>query len=223
MTKGMTLVCKLNGYVLGFAGMCLLAPPLLADEPDPDPITTVFLVCDGQFTVDSDWLPDVPPDSFDGTIYLSVTRNGDVFTQIKLQPFERKERLRSQTFVPNVVLQDVSAEQTPAATDNQFGTAENTHIVTISASNDEVLLREQRESGAHVKARLNGQPLVPTRMHVQLVDMTLNRFSGKMRISWEDRKVNDDRPAGAIRATKVTFTDKKAFDATCHTIQERLF
>ena len=140
MTKGMTLVCKLNGYVLGFAGMCLLAPPLLADEPDPDPITTVFLVCDGQFTVDSDWLPDVPPDSFDGTIYLSVTRNGDVFTQIKLQPFERKERLRSQTFVPNVVLQDVSAEQTPAATDDQFGTAETTHIVTISASNDEAHL-----------------------------------------------------------------------------------
>ncbi len=84
----------------------------------------------------------MPSDSFDGTIYLLVTRNGDVFTQIKLQPFERKERLRGQTFVPNVVLQDVSAEQPPVATDDQFGTAENTHIVTIPASNDEVLLRE---------------------------------------------------------------------------------
>ncbi|MEL0024350.1 MAG: hypothetical protein VW934_08870, partial [Alphaproteobacteria bacterium] len=177
----------------------------------------------GQFTVDSNWLPDVPSDSFDGTIYLSVTRNGDVFTQIKLQPFERKERLRGQTFLPNVVLQDVSAEQPLVATDNQFGTAENTHIVTIPASNDEVLLREQRESGAHVKARLSGQPLVLARMHVQLVDVALNRFSGKMRILWEDRKVSDVQPAGAIRATKVTFTDKKAFDATCHTIQERLF
>jgi hypothetical protein len=44
-----------------------------------------------------------------------------------------------------------------------------------------------------------------------------------MRLLWEDRKVSDVRPAGAIRATKVTFTDKKAFDTTCHTIQERLF
>jgi len=219
----MNLVFKLNGYVLGFAGMCLSAQPVLADDPNPDPITTVFLVCDGEFTVDSDWLPDVPPDSFDGTIYLSVTRHGDAFTQIKLQPFERKERLRSQTFVPNVVLQDASTERVPAVSDGQYDPAENTHIVSISASTDEVLLKEQRESGAYVKARLNGQPLVPTRMHVQLVDMTLNRFSGKMRILWEDRKVSDVQPAGAIRATKVTFTDKKAFDATCHTIQERLF
>lgn len=186
-----------------------------ADEDAPPPISTVFLVCEGVFTLQSDRFPDQPPEEFDGSLYLSVTHQGDEFTQIKVQPFARTERQRSQTFIPTPppvkdAPMDLSADT-------------ETHHVEIAASNNEVTLTERRASGVYVKARVDDQPLVDTRAHVQTVEMSLNRFSGKMKMRWDDRTVEDHRPAGAIRATKITNLDRKSFAATCHTMKERLF
>ena len=202
---------------VSLAAWCWAMPALAS------PISTVFLVCEGVFTMESDWLPDAPPESFDGSIYVSVTRNDDSFSQIKLQPFERSERLRSQTFEPTGPLIDAGAKgagNMPPAGELKL---EESYVVTISATNDEVILHERRESGALVKARIDDQPLVPTRMNVTTVDMALNRFLGRMKLKWGERKVHDVRPTGAIRATKVTYLESKIFDATCHTMQERLF
>ena len=186
-----------------------------ADEDAPPPISTVFLVCEGVFTLQSDRFPDQPPEEFDGSLYLSVTHQGDEFTQIKVQHFARTERQRSQTFIPT----PPSVKDAP--TDMSADT--ETHHVEIAASNDEVTLTERRASGVHVKARVDDQPLVNTRAHVQTVEMSLNRFSGKLKMRWDDRNVEDHRPAGAIRATKITNLDRKSFAATCHTMKERLF
>ena len=186
-----------------------------ADEDAPPPISTVFLVCEGVFTLQSDRFPDQPPEEFDGSLYLSVTHQGDEFTQIKVQPFARTERQRSQTFIPTPP--PVKDAPTDMSADTE------THHVEIAASNDEVTLTERRASGVHVKARVDDQPLVNTRAHVQTVAMSLNRFSGKLKMRWDDRNVEDHRPAGAIRATKITNLDRKSFAATCHTMKERLF
>lgn len=186
-----------------------------ADEDAPPPISTVFLVCEGVFTLQSDRFPDQPPEEFDGSLYLSVTHQGDEFTQIKVQPFARTERQRSQTFIPTPP--PVKDAPTDMSADTE------THHVEIAASNDEVTLTERRASGVHVKARVDDQPLVNTRAHVQTVEMSLNRFSGKLKMRWDDRNVEDHRPAGAIRATKITNLDRKSFAATCHTMKERLF
>ena len=186
-----------------------------ADEDAPPPISTVFLVCEGVFTLQSDRFPDQPPEEFDGSLYLSVTHQGDEFTQIKVQPFARTERQRSQTFIPTPP--PVKDAPTDMSADTE------THHVEIAASNDEVTLTEGRASGVHVKARVDDQPLVNTRAHVQTVEMSLNRFSGKLKMRWDDRNVEDHRPAGAIRATKITNLDRKSFAATCHTMKERLF
>ena len=186
-----------------------------ADEDAPPPISTVFLVCEGVFTLQSDRFPDQPPEEFDGSLYLSVTHQGDEFTQINVQPFTRTERQRSQTFIPTPP--PVKDAPTDMSADTE------THHVEIAASNDEVTLTERRASGVHVKARVDDQPLVNTRAHVQTVEMSLNRFSGKLKMRWDDRNVEDHRPAGAIRATKITNLDRKSFAATCHTMKERLF
>ena len=186
-----------------------------ADEDAPPPISTVFLVCEGVFTLQSDRFPDQPPEEFDGSLYLSVTHQGDEFTQIKVQPFARTERQRSQTFIPTPP--PVKDAPTDMSADTE------THHVEIAASNDEVTLTERRASGVHVNARVDDQPLVNTRAHVQTVEMSLNRFSGKLKMRWDDRNVEDHRPAGAIRATKITNLDRKSFAATCHTMKERLF
>ena len=186
-----------------------------ADEDAPPPISTVFLVCEGVFTLQSDRFPDQPPEEFDGSLYLSVTHQGDEFTQIKVQPFARTERQRSQTFIPTPP--PVKDAPTDMSADTE------THHVEIAASNDEVTLTERRASGVHVKARVDDQPLVNTRAHVQTVEMSLNRFSGKLKMRWDDRNVEDHRPAGAIRATKITNLDRKSFAGTCHTMKERLF
>ena len=186
-----------------------------ADEDAPPPISTVFLVCEGVFTLQSDRFPDQPPEEFDGSLYLSVTHQGDEFTQIKVQPFARTERQRSQTFIPTPP--PVKDAPTDMSADTE------THHVEIAASNDEVTLTERRASGVHVKARVDDQPFVNTRAHVQTVEMSLNRFSGKLKMRWDDRNVEDHRPAGAIRATKITNLDRKSFAATCHTMKERLF
>ena len=186
-----------------------------ADEDAPPPISTVFLVCEGVFTLQSDRFPDQPPEEFDGSLYLSVTHQGDEFTQIKVQPFARTERQRSQTFIPTPP--PVKDAPTDMSADTE------THHVEIAASNDEVTLTERRASGVHVKARVDDQPLVNTRAHVQTVEMSLNRFSGKLKMRWDDRNVEDHRPAGAIRATKITNLDRKSFAATCHAMKERLF
>ena len=186
-----------------------------ADEDAPPPISTVFLVCEGVFTLQSDRFPDQPPEEFDGSLYLSVTHQGDEFTQIKVQPFARTERQRSQTFIPTPP--PVKDAPTDMSADTE------THHVEIAASNDEVTLTERRASGVHVKARVDDQPLVNTRAHVQTVEMSLNRFSGKLKMRWDDRNVEDHRPAGAIRATKITNLDRKSFAATCHTMKEWLF
>ncbi|RZO31357.1 MAG: hypothetical protein EVA91_06555 [SAR116 cluster bacterium] len=186
-----------------------------ADEDAPPPISTVFLVCEGVFTLQSDRFPDQPPEEFDGSLYLSVTHQGDEFTQIKVQPFARTERQRSQTFIPTPP--PVKDAPTDMSADTE------THHVEIAASNDEVTLTERRASGVHVKASVDDQPLVNTRAHVQTVEMSLNRFSGKLKMRWDDRNVEDHRPAGAIRATKITNLDRKSFAATCHTMKERLF
>ena len=186
-----------------------------ADEDAPPPISTVFLVCEGVCTLQSDRFPDQPPEEFDGSLYLSVTHQGDEFTQIKVQPFARTERQRSQTFIPTPP--PVKDAPTDMSADTE------THHVEIAASNDEVTLTERRASGVHVKARVDDQPLVNTRAHVQTVEMSLNRFSGKLKMRWDDRNVEDHRPAGAIRATKITNLDRKSFAATCHTMKERLF
>ena len=186
-----------------------------ADEDAPPPISTVFLVCEGVFTLQSDRFPDQPPEEFDGSLYLSVTHQGDEFTQIKVQPFARTERQRSQTFIPTPP--PVKDAPTDMSADTE------THHVEIAASNDEVTLTERRASGVHVKARVDDQPLVNTRAHVQTVEMSLNRFSGKLKMRWDDRNVEDHRPAGAIRATKITNLDRTSFAATCHTMKGRLF
>lgn len=186
-----------------------------ADEDAPPPISTVFLVCEGVFTLQSDRFPDQPPEEFDGSLYLSVTHHDDELTQIKVQPVARTERQRSQTFIPTPP--PVKDAPTDMSADTE------THHVEIAASNDEVTLTERRASGVHVKARVDDQPLVNTRAHVQTVEMSLNRFSGKLKMRWDDRNVEDHRPAGAIRATKITNLDRKSFAATCHTMKERLF
>lgn len=192
-----------------------------SEATTPPAITTVFLVCEGVFTLESDWLTDTPPETFDGSIYVSITRKQDRFTQIKLQPFAKSERLRSQTFVADGKVIDANLPQNESA--NSGKELAETYSVEINATNDEIIMAERRESGSRVKARVGDRPLVPTRMEVQTVDMTLNRFSGKMRMVWGDRKVHDVRPAGAIRATKVTYLDQKSFEASCHTMKERLF
>jgi len=208
---------------MGIATMGVAAAALAAESDDaPPPIRTVFLVCDGTFTLRSDSVPDAPPDRFDGAIYLSITQQGDNFTQVKLQPFEGSERLRSQLFAPTPAAV-APAPQSDALQANVPGVAPPFHTVSIAASNDELTLTERRESGVHVKARIDDQPLVQTRAVVDTVEMNLNRFSGRMRLIWGARRVHDVRPAGAIRATKVSYLDSKLFEATCHTMQERLF
>ena len=43
-----------------------------SEATTPPAITTVFLVCEGVFTLESDWLTDTPPETFDGSIYVSI-------------------------------------------------------------------------------------------------------------------------------------------------------
>ena len=103
-----------------------------ADEDAPPPISTVFLVCEGVFTLQSDRFPDQPPEEFDGSLYLSVTHQDDEFTQIKVHPFAHTQRQRSQTFIPTPP--PVKDAPTDMSADTE------THHVEIAASNDDVTL-----------------------------------------------------------------------------------
>jgi len=183
------------------------------DEEDIIQPVTVFLLCEGVFQQDSTH-PDKPAiEQFDGSLYLSVTYLGDQFTTILLQPFDRDERLPAQRFERESGATKVAAT-TPVS--------EQSHI-RIDATEDEIILHQARSTGAMVRARVGDRPIVPTQMRVEIVDMTLNRFSGSLQLGWSDRRVHDVKPPGAIRATKVTYSDRNTYDAKCHTMKERLF
>ena len=152
--------------------------------------------------------PQALDDQFFGALYVTFTYTDDGFREVSMQPFERDDRLLTQKFVP---------------TPTRGGLASPDHRVWITASEAEVRLGEYRASGAHVRARLADDPLAKTRMQIATVDMVMNRFSGKMTIIWDRRQVLDVKPRGALRATKVSFLDRKQFDATCRTTKEKLF
>lgn len=204
----LTLFRATLAFSIGF----MLSQPAVADEEVVMP-KTVFLVCDGAFLVEKETADDPVIDQFDGSLYISITYTDEAFSEIKIQPFERDERLRAQSFVPtkNNAKKTISAPAT-----------EQLEVV-IEATQDEVMLHQKLSTGAFVRARIDEQPLVDTRMRVQSVDMTLNRFSGRMSVAWGDRQVRDFKPNGAIRATKVSYLEQKSFDAKCHTMKERLF
>lgn len=185
---------------------------MATDDADGAPLpTTVFLVCDGEFRLEREAAEGISQEIFDGSLYVSITYTGNDFSKIQLQPFERDERLPAQNFEPNSIKAVVG---TPANEQSQ---------IRIHATEDEVILHQTKASGAIVRARVGDRPLVPIQARVKSVDMTLNRFSGGMMIDWVDRRVGEYKPRGAIRATKVTYHDRKSFDATCHTMKERLF
>ena len=207
----------LSAVMVSAAIIMAMPAPVVAEDVAE---RTVFLVCEGNFytretsplaaqMASNMWAqPQALDDQFFGALYVTFTYTDDGFREVSLQPFERDDRLLTQKFVP---------------TSTRTGLASPDHRVWITASEDEVKLGEYRASGAHVRARLADDPLANTRMQIATVDMVMNRFSGKMIITWDRRQVLDVKPRGALRATKVSFLDRKQFDATCRTMKEKLF
>lgn len=145
-------------------------------------------------------------DEFKGAFYLSIDGSNGVFSRVKLQPFERDERLPSLDLQPEESMEN--------------GIMRSVNIV---ASEDELLLSARSESGGLVEALVEGRPMTPTREIVKDMSLSLNRFNGRLKIEWKDHHVRDYKPVGAIRSTKKRYSDIKQFDAMCKTMQERLF
>ena len=75
-----------------------------AEDPVPVEITTVGLVCDGQFEVITGGVDTQAEEMFDGPVHLAlVARDGD-FVEVRMQAFERGLLMPEEVFTLGGVL-----------------------------------------------------------------------------------------------------------------------
>ena len=210
-----------------------------AEDPVPVEITTVGLVCDGQFEVITGGVDAQAEEMFDGPVHLVlVARDGD-FVEVRMQAFERGLLMPEEIFTLGGGLAAAGLDMadagqagglTPVVVDDSHvmsGMADmidqDDLMVEITATDLDVMLTQSLESGPVIRARVDGKPLVPTRESIARTDMYLDRISGAVTVNWTDNRVRDHKLPGAIRAAKILLRDEKIFTGSCKPVAQRTF
>ncbi len=198
---------------------------------------SVALVCDGEFRTQRASVEGTTEAMFTGTMHVALVAEDDSVVEVRLQAFEDGARTPVQTFLlppveeapetgemallfPELLEEGpVDPNAAPAMPDPAIIPDE----LTIDTSDSEIVLRHVVETGAVVKARVDGRPLIPTREKIETVDMRLDRFSGDLSLVWGEDSVRNHRRPGAIRTSKVRLHDGKSYRAVCMPVRQRAF
>ena len=196
---------------VSMAGLMAVSIAAHAEDPVPVEITTVGLVCDGQFEVITGGIDTQAEEMFDGPVHLAlVARDGD-FVEVRMQVFERG------------LLMPVVADDSRSMSGMADMIDQDDLMVEITATDIDVMLTQSLESGPVIRARVDGKPLVPTRESIARTDLYLDRISGAVTVNWTDNRVRDHKLPGAIRAAKIQLRDEKIFTGTCKPVAQRTF
>ncbi|MGB2259144.1 MAG: hypothetical protein ACPH5W_06735, partial [Candidatus Puniceispirillaceae bacterium] len=96
--------------------------------------------------------------------------------------------------------------------------------VTVFTSTEDELVIEQTEArGKMVNGLVGDDPLAPTPESLHEMHLRLNRFSGYITILWQDHKMREVKPEGALRSIKKRYSNSKTFSADCNTMKQRIF
>jgi len=234
-----SLMAGIAMFVVMVAGSMVGSMAAYAEDPVPVEITTVGLVCDGQFEVITGGVDTQAEEMFDGPVHLVlVARDGD-FVEVRMQAFERGLLMPEEIFTLGGGLAAAGLDMadagqagglTPVVVDDSqvmSGMADmidqDDLMVEITATDLDVMLTQSLESGPVIRARVDGKPLVPTRESIARTDLYLDRISGAVTVNWTDNRVRDHKLPGAIRAAKIQLRDEKIFTGSCKPVAQRTF
>ena len=224
---------------VSMAGLMAVSIAAHAEDPVPVEITTVGLVCDGQFEVITGGVDTQAEEMFDGPVHLALAaRDGD-FVEVRMQAFERGLLMPEEVFTLGGGLAAAGLDMAdagqagglmPVVADDSRSMSgmadmidQDDLMVEITATDIDVMLTQSLESGPVIRARVDGKPLVPTRESIARTDLYLDRISGAVTVNWTDNRVRDHKLPGAIRAAKIQLRDEKIFTGTCKPVAQRTF